>query len=251
QNQIIPAETQEISKPLVILFFENKQQNEDAQRLVKALIDQPRGGLLFVLGINEFSGHEQKTVSENVEFLQFTSKSDKPNGQNMVDTIKSAKEQNRPVIIVSGGDKGGGFTELTNGMKPDTLGRLKMYKNLKLPTGSIHSVILFDPKIGVTGTTGSEMTINFDVISNRVYNFYSRYGQVGKESKATTSPFRSCSRNLEKKNPNLLFFVVFVSFVVEFGLRPAALCLCVEFHQCSCMAPQFMRHTSNLFKILP
>ena len=56
--------------------------------------------------------------------------------------------------------------------------------------------------------------------------------------------YHEASRSLEKKNPNLLFFVVFVSFVVEFGLRLAALCRCVEFHQCYCMdTAQFMSHT--------
>ncbi len=68
-----------------------------------------------------------------------------------------------------------------------------------------------------------------------------RYGWLVPEK--TSLPRRS--RSLEKKNPNLFFFVVFVSFVVEFGLRLAALCPCVEFHQCHCM------DTANPFKNLP
>ncbi len=67
-----------------------------------------------------------------------------------------------------------------------------------------------------------------------------RYGLLVPEK--TSLP--RCSRGLEKKNPNLLFSVLFVPFVVEFGLRLVALCLCVEFLQCYCMeTPQFMRHT--------
>ena len=90
-----------------------------------------------------------------------------------------------------------------------------------------------------------ELRVLGNVFSLRALCVSARYGWLVPEK--TSLP--RTSRSLEKKNPNLLFFVV---FVVEFGLRLAALCRCVEFHQCYRMdTAQFMSHAQNQFKILP
>ena len=114
----------ETQRPLFIIYFEDSTQNDQAEALIRRLIEQQN--LLGALGIRsglqapEFQSAAEAAsaadsdrpavLSQGVEFLKLLHRED----INLNARIEQEFRMKSPVVIVAGGEKGGGVAQLIN-----------------------------------------------------------------------------------------------------------------------------------------